>query len=85
MNDKNDIITIDTLTPGQIATVETVESSPMAGRLKDLGLISGTSVRCLYRAPFGDPTAYEIRGAVIALRRADSRCVLARNGVTSDG
>ena len=85
MNHKNDMITIDTLSPGERATVESVEDSPLSGRLKDLGLISGTSVRCLYRAPFGDPTAYEIRGAVIALRRADSRCVLARNGVTSHG
>jgi ferrous iron transport protein A len=37
-------------------------------RMMDLGLILGTSVESLIKSPSGDPTAYEIRGAVIALR-----------------
>ena len=80
MNDKNEVITIDALSPGECAVVESVEDSPLSGRLRDLGLVSGTPVRCLYRAPFGDPVAYGIRGAVIALRRKDSRHVVARSG-----
>ena len=38
----------------------------------ELGLIDGTPVECLTRSPLGDPTAYEIRGAVIALRKEDA-------------
>lgn len=45
-------------------------------RLLDIGLTEGTPVRCLLHSPFGDPAAYEIRGAVFALRREDSRQVL---------
>ena len=37
-------------------------------RLQDIGLIEGAEVECLYKSPPGDPIAYQIRGAVIALR-----------------
>lgn len=45
-------------------------------RLRDIGLIEGTRVRCLNRGPSGDPVAYLIRGAVIALRREDSSKII---------
>ena len=43
----------------------------MSRRLQDMGLVRGTRVECLHRSPFGDPAAYLIRGAVIALRQED--------------
>ena len=46
----------------------------------ELGLVEGTEVACLMRSPWSDPTAYRIRGAVIALRRADSAGVLVAPG-----
>lgn len=47
----------------------------MRRRLQDMGLIEGTPVICLQRSPSGDPIAYLIRGAVIALREEDSSMV----------
>ena len=44
----------------------------MRRRLRDIGLIEGTRVQCLQCAPSGDPAAYLIRGAVIALRLKDA-------------
>ncbi len=44
----------------------------MERRLRDLGLVRGTRVTCLLKSPAGDPCAYLIRGALIALRRADA-------------
>ena len=41
-------------------------------RLMDLGFIPGTCVVALFRGPKGDPTAYCVRGAVIALRKEDA-------------
>ena len=35
--------------------------------------IPGTRVTCMARSPAGDPCAYLIRGALIALRQADAR------------
>ncbi|NLA26292.1 MAG: ferrous iron transport protein A, partial [Firmicutes bacterium] len=38
----------------------------------DLGLTFRTEVAALHKSPWGDPTAYYIRGAVIALRSQDA-------------
>lgn len=47
-------------------------------RLQDLGLVAGTAVTCIQKSPYGDPVAYGIRGAVIALRAEDASGVLVR-------
>ncbi len=41
-------------------------------RMLDLGLIIDTVVEALLKSPAGDPVAYDIRGAVIALRSEDA-------------
>jgi DtxR family Mn-dependent transcriptional regulator len=38
-------------------------------RLLDLGIVPGTVIRAELRSASGEPVAYRIRGAVIALRR----------------
>ncbi len=48
-------------------------SGAIRRRLQDIGVVPGTQVECLYYSPLGDPTAFLIRGALIALRRADSK------------
>ena len=45
-------------------------------RLLDIGLIEGTVVECVGRSPSGDPAAYLIRGAVIAIRDHDGADIL---------
>lgn len=62
------------LAPNQSAAVLSV-AGPLGPRLRDLGLIEGTQVECLMRSPLGDPSAYLIRGAVIALRGSDAELV----------
>ena len=54
----------------------TVSDMPVCRRLRDIGLIIGTKVTCIQKSPLGDPVAYLIRGAVIALRSEDSSRVL---------
>lgn len=64
---------LDRLPEGQSAYVTEVQNEPsMRRRLADIGLIRGTRVTCLCRSPAGDPAAYLIRGAVIALRSQDA-------------
>jgi ferrous iron transport protein A len=41
-------------------------------RLLDLGLLPGTEVKAIMKSPTGDPTAYDIRGSVLALRFEDA-------------
>ena len=45
-------------------------------RLMDLGFTEGTAVKCVRRSPAGDPTAYLVRGAVIALRREEAAQII---------
>lgn len=80
-----EIITLDRLRPEESAVVEHIDPSPLCSRLRELGLVSGTAVKCLYKSPLGDPQAYSIRGAVIALRREDSRAVYAVRGDETHG
>lgn len=62
------------LAPGERATVTALTAAgAMRRRLLDLGLIENTPVECLGRSPAGDPSAYLIRGAVIAIRAADGQ------------
>lgn len=64
---------MDRLPEGRSATVtELAITGSMRRRLQDIGLIEGTTVKCLLKSPAGDPAAYLIRGAVIALRSEDS-------------
>ena len=45
-------------------------------RMLDLGIASGTKITALHKSICGDPVAYEIRGAVIALRKEDAKNIL---------
>lgn len=65
------------ISPGEKATVSALRTEgSMRRRLLDIGLIENTDVECLGRSPAGDPSAYLIRGAVIAIRAADCRDIL---------
>lgn len=53
-----------------------VSNGLLRRRLLDLGLINGTIVESLQKSPSGDPVAYLIRGAVIALRSEVASTIL---------
>ena len=70
-------ITLNVLPLGQKAKVKELTSiGPLRRRMLDLGLIIGTVVEALLRSPSGDPVAYYIRGAVIALRSEEANEIL---------
>ena len=65
------------LLPGQSAEVRSLQTvGPMRRRLLDLGLIEHTEVMCLGKSPLGDPSAYLIRGAVIAIRSDEASNII---------
>ena len=75
MEKKN--IPLNELKVGQRGTVrQLLSDTSMRRRLQDIGLIEGTKVECIQKSPSGDPIAFLIRGAVIALRTEDSSSVL---------
>lgn len=67
------IETLDRLAVGQGADIVGLEAcGDFRARLMALGFVPGSSVRAVLESPWGDPVAYEVCGAVIALRRADA-------------
>lgn len=48
----------------------------MRQRFLDIGLTPNTLVECVGESPAGDPKAYLIRGAVIAIRQEDAALIL---------
>lgn len=63
---------LNDIKPGEKASVaKLLATGNMRRRMLDIGLIENTEVQCLSRSPGGDPTAFLIRGAVIAIRSED--------------
>ena len=64
------------ISPGDTAVISDMHAQGgMRRRLRDMGLVEGAEVECLMKSPLGDPVAYLIKGAVIALRREDAAAV----------
>ena len=64
---------------GECAIIEHIlEHSLLYTRLTDLGFSNGAEIECLFKSPLGDPTAYLIKGTVIALRSNDAKNIIIR-------
>ncbi len=67
-------IPLSCLRQGDVCELRSIRlQGGMGRRLRDLGMIPGTKIRCAFIAPAGSPMAFWIRGAMIALRREDCR------------
>lgn len=61
------------LGPGQSAQIHEIRAKGSLGlRLREMGLVPGTQVRLVRRAPMGDPIQFEVRGYQLSLRAADA-------------
>ncbi len=66
---KNERVSLDHLKPGEKGRIAGMSlASGMERRLQDMGFAPGSLVECAYRSPFGDPTAYFVKGVLIAIR-----------------
>ena len=73
----NNISSLDQLNAGEYGRIFRLLSvGHLRRRYQDLGIIPGTLVKCVMKSPFGDPHAYLIRGAKIAIRNHDARNIL---------
>ena len=75
-----DLYKLSDLKQGEKALVFQINSkNEIARRFRDIGLINGTEISCIHKSPLGDPAAYMIRGALIAIRSEDADTVLVGN------
>lgn len=71
-------VSLDTLQPGetgQVTGISSLSRGVERRRLFDLGIIPGTEITVELVNPGGDPTAYRIRGSVIALRNSQAHLI----------
>ena len=67
------------LKKGQKCLIDKILSnSSMKRRFLDIGLVPNTMVECVNISPQGDPKAFLIRGAVIAIRQEDCQNILVK-------
>ncbi len=68
-----DMLSAATLQIGESGVVEDVGGADATAlRLLEMGLVSGTVVTLLKKAPTGDPLQFRVRGFHLSLRRAEA-------------
>ena len=69
--------TLSALPLGKTAAVVEIKAvGKLKRRFADLGIIEGSKLTAIQRGLFNNPTAYQIKGTVIALRKEDSDKIL---------
>ncbi len=69
---------------GRVSRLSSACHGAQRRRLLDLGVVPGTDIEAELRSASGDPTAYRIRGALIALRRHQAMWVEIEPGSVAD-
>jgi Fe2+ transport system protein FeoA len=65
---------LDQLEPGERTIILRLEGdSGQERRLMELGLVPGTAIEMVRRAPFGDPVEFRVREVSLSLRRCETR------------
>lgn len=71
--------TLDKISTGENAIIVAVDTElSFKQRLYDVGLVPNTKIKVVHQSPSGNPRAYLVRGAVIALRNCDAQKILVR-------
>ena len=69
-------MTLNELKLNEIGFIKELKcNSGVKRRLLDLGLIEGTKITPIFVSPSGDPTAFEVRGSIIAIRIEDTKLI----------
>ncbi|MGI5878982.1 MAG: FeoA family protein [Syntrophomonadaceae bacterium] len=73
----SDSVALTDIAVGESACIANISANGKnRRRLLDLGLIPGSVVTVIRRSPSGNPTAYLIKGALIALRNEDASQII---------
>lgn len=82
MSSKQKSISINKLKDGESGVITFLDTNiALRSRLRELGLIEGTRVTKICTAFLGSPCAYNIRGAIIALRNSDTNEIKVAKGI----
>ncbi len=67
--------TLDTLKPGDKAKIlkVRVKGSSIRRKLFDMGIVAGSEIQLIRRAPLGDPLEFKIKGYNLSIRKMEAR------------
>ena len=66
-------VKLSELKPGEEGIVVRVEGPPaLRRRLMEMGVVRGTRVKMVRKAPLGDPIEYEVKGYNLSLRAEEA-------------
>ena len=68
-------VLLSELNVGESAIIQKVLQSELKVKLMERGLIQGKSLTLLYRAPLGDPIAFDVEGYVLSLRLDEAKLI----------
>ncbi|MCW4021912.1 MAG: FeoA family protein [archaeon] len=67
---------LNKLEPGQNAIVINIKGSGATRRrIMDMGIVRGSKIKVIRRAPLGDPVEFEIRDYNLTLRKKEAECI----------
>lgn len=70
------IVTLAAMQDGQKGIVENVEGhGNIQHRLVDMGVVKGSHISIVKRAPLGDPIEVKVKGTALALRKAEAAMI----------
>ncbi len=72
--------TLADLRPGTRAVVEGFAGGDVPARLLEMGILPGTLVEVVRRAPLGDPIDVRVRGYHLSVRQHEARLVRVNEG-----
>ncbi len=67
---------LSTVNSGTGVKILNIEDSLLKPKLLEMGFIVGEKVDVLFKAPFGDPIAVDIKGYVLSLRIDEAATVI---------
>lgn len=76
-----DVFRLSRLNEGEEAVIVGISTECVGAkrrRLLDLGFVKGSSIKIKLRSPMGEPVAYEVRDAAIALREEQADLILVK-------
>jgi Fe2+ transport system protein FeoA len=69
-------MTLDSLRPGEKATVKTIGGKgAIRRRLMDMGITRGVEIKAMKVSPLGDPVEYRLRGYNLSLRKSEAEMI----------
>ena len=77
-NPQNKIVTLDKLSNGDVAIIESFTNDDIKLKLLEMGCIPGEKISLVRFAPLGDPIAFSVSGYLLSMRRDEAATVEVR-------